>query len=128
MYQVKKLQAYILTFLFLLPSVGVHLDLTYCCGQLDNIGISHQAAVSVSDCCTISTGKSCDTNVELIMPQQLLDVATADALDFPALTINELPYLGFQHSMATAHRSVASPRTAEWRGPPSQALFQVFLC
>lgn len=124
----KKLLAYILTFLFLLPSIGLHLDLTYCCGQLDNIGISHQTAVSVSDCCTVSTGKSCDTNVEVIMPQQLLVLTTIEAIDFPSLTTIELPYLGFQNCKTNQLGFADQPLTEEWRDPPSQALFQVFLC
>ena len=124
----KKLQAYILTFLFLLPSVGVHLDLTFCCGQLDTIGISHQTTVSLSDCCTISTGKSCDTNLELIMPQQLLDVATADVLDFPSLTVTTLSYQGVRNSIDTTLKTTAFFHIEDYREPPTQAGLQVFLC
>ena len=124
----KKLQAFILTFLFLLPSVGVHLDLTFCCGQLDTIGISHQTTVSLSDCCTISTGNSCDTNVELIMPQQLLDVATSDILDFPSLTITTLPYHGVRNSIVTMLKTTAFFYIEDYGEPPTQVGLQVFLC
>ena len=124
----KKLQAYILTFLFLLPSVGVHLDLTFCCGQLDRIEISHQTTASLSDCCTISTSNSCSTNVELIMSQQLLDVATSDALDFPSPTIRTLPYQGTQNSAITVLEQATCFYSGNHREPPNQAGLQVFLC
>jgi hypothetical protein len=128
LYPVKKLQAYILTFLFLLPSVGMHLDLTFCCGQLDTIGISHQTTVSLSDCCSISTGKSCNTNVELVMPQQILDIAAADVLDFPSLTVTTLPYRGERNSIDTMLKTTAFFHIEDYREPPTQAGLQVFLC
>ncbi len=47
----KKLSAILVSFLFLLPSIGLHIDLKHCCGGVETIGIAHQAALAVSECC-----------------------------------------------------------------------------
>jgi len=125
---VKQIQAYILAFLFLLPGVGLHLDLSFCCGQLDSIAITHQTSDSISDCCSIDVGESCGTKVELILPQQLIDVATADALDFPALQVIRIPYLKAPQPISITSIVADHPYGEESKEPPTQAGLQVFLC
>jgi hypothetical protein len=75
----KKLLAIIVSFLFMLPSIGLHIDLKHCCGGVENIGISHQAAVAISECCDVNKTQSCENNLELVVPQHLVDASLANS-------------------------------------------------
>jgi hypothetical protein len=123
----KKLIAIIVSFLFLLPSVGLHIDLKHCCGGLENIGISHQAAVTISECCDVNKTQSCENNMELVVPQHLVDASLTSSVEIPSLVILHLPFQAFIPVADSLHISEFHYRETSPE-PPSQALLQVFLC
>jgi hypothetical protein len=122
-----KFLAIIVSFLFLLPSVGLHIDLKHCCGGVETIGISHQASVAVSECCDIQKTESCESTLELIVPQHIVDISLVSSTEMPSLTIIHLPF----HTILPL---AVSPYYSELQygetisEPPSQAELQVFLC
>ena len=123
----KKLLAIIVSFLFLLPSVGLHIDLKHCCGGLENIGISHQAAVAVSECCDMQKTASCESTLELIVPQHIVDISIVSSVDIPSLTTLHLPFHTILPlTVSTCHSELQYGETIP--EPPSQAELQVFLC
>jgi hypothetical protein len=123
----KKLLAIIVSFLFLLPSVGLHIDLKHCCGGLENIGISHQAAVAVSECCDMQKTASCESTLELIVPQHIVDISIVSSVEIPSLTTLHLPFHTILPlTVSTCHSELQYGETIP--EPPSQAELQVFLC
>ena len=123
----KKLVAIIVSFLFLLPSVGLHIDLKHCCGGVETIGISHQAAVAVSDCCDMQKTASCESNLELIVPQHIVDASLVNSVEVPSTAVLHLPFRGVI-SLAISHYSSERIYSAIAPETPTQALLQVFLC
>jgi|TARA_B110000259_G_scaffold35112_1_gene39248 hypothetical protein len=123
----KKLLAIIVSFLFMLPSIGLHIDLKHCCGGVENIGISHQAAVAISECCDVNKTQSCENNLELVVPQHLVDASLANSVEIPSLVVLHLPFQTFIPVAVSLHISEFHYRENSPE-PPSQALLQVFLC
>jgi len=123
----QKLSAILVSFLFLLPSIGLHIDLKHCCGGVETIGISHQATVAVSDCCDMQKTSSCESTLELIVPQHIVDIYIVNSLEIPSLTTLHLPFQTFIPVAVSLHISESHFRETSPE-PPSQALLQVFLC
>ena len=52
------------------PSVGFHFDLTYCCGNLETIGLNYTLHLEVEDCCEgrdmMEQMEDCMDEVEII--------------------------------------------------------------
>jgi hypothetical protein len=123
----KKFFAILLSFLFLLPSVGLHIDLKHCCGGVETIGISHQASVAVSECCDIQKSASCESSLELIVPQNIMDASLTNTLEMPFSCVLLLPFQTVLSPTNTHHKSEIKPILNPIE-PPSQARLQVFLC
>jgi hypothetical protein len=66
----KKVFSIALSILLLLPSIGFHFDLTYCCGNLETIGILHDVHLELEDCCEgrdmMEQMQDCMDEVEII--------------------------------------------------------------
>jgi hypothetical protein len=125
--QMKKLSAILVSFLFLLPSIGLHIDLKHCCGGVETIGINHQAALAVSECCDMQKTASCESTLELVVPQQIVDISIVSSVEIPSLTTLHLPFQTVPPiTVSTCHSKLQYGDTIP--EPPSQAELQVFLC
>jgi hypothetical protein len=123
----KKFSAILVSFLFLLPSIGLHIDLKHCCGGVETIGISHQEAVAVSECCDMQKTASCESTLELIVPQHIVDISIVNSVEIPSLTTLHLPFQTLLPiAVSTYHSELQYGETIP--EPPSQAELQVFLC
>lgn len=114
--------------LFLLPSIGVHFDLSYCCGNLEEVGMLHSYTIEVDDCPVVLEAGECMAEVEIISEPTYLDFLNAVDFEFPTLTVEPLDFnpAGF----LDYHVIQANPFNT--RPPPKQVkkqvLFQSFLC
>ena len=123
----KKLLAILVSFLFLLPSIGLHIDLKHCCGGVETIGITHQASLAVSECCDMQKTASCESTLELVVPQQIVDISIVSSVEIPSLTTLHLPFQTVPPiTVSTCHSKLQYGDTIP--EPPSQAELQVFLC
>lgn len=124
----KKLQAYILTILFLVPSVGIHLDMSHCCGSIENLGISHSANIELGSCCHIEKTEACDTQNEIIQAPvyQDLSVLSELAIDSPATLI--LPFYSAVYATIYSTPFVSQNSDTAIETRHSQSFLQVFLC
>ena len=125
----KQLFSIALIILFMLPSVGVHFDLSFCCGNLEEVGISHTIDLEVNECCETLKQEGCMTSNEIIVPPAQQDfVSTQVALTIPAVVT--LPYL-LAHIEHIEFDTKLNSRSILHHQPPvshTPSFLQVFLC
>jgi hypothetical protein len=114
--------------LFLMPSVGVHLDLTFCCGNLDTVSVVHSPQPETTNCCVMAQGKSCNTSIELIVPQKLLDASPSENTPKLSSPYTPLAFITIGNNPNTNHNKNAYDITPRCNKPPSCSMLQVFLC
>lgn len=129
MKHVKKLSSYLFILLYLLPSVGLQVDLTYCCGQLKTIGITHEAKTPSPNCCTMSNiQETCDTQIELIVPQELLEALATETSEIDQPSNVLAPRFGIKNQLQLHSKIHSFHLHTYLTKPPTQAQLQVFLC
>lgn len=117
-----------LVLLLLLPSIGWHVDLTFCCGIISEIEISHKSKTPADNCCHTTEKPSCTEKAELCQTpvyQNILAQNGVKTPSSPALTVINYRPLEKLHQVSysnwsNTHQSIP---TAE-----HQSIFQVFLC
>jgi len=126
---VKQIFSIALIILFMLPSVGVHFDLSFCCGNLEEVGISHTMGLEVNECCKTLKHDGCMTSNEIIVPPAQQDfVSTQVALTIPAVVA--LPYL-LAHIEHIEFETKLNSTNILHHHPPeyhTPSFLQVFLC
>lgn len=120
--------AILLNIVLLLPSIGLHIDLTHCCGDLENIGISHNVNLNVSECCDPEPAMACRSNSEIQIPPLHLDFISVETAHISAVALHaeqttEKQILHTQQSY-TCYSILPIPELR----PRHQSEFQVFLC
>lgn len=125
----KQLSAIVLSLLFLLPTIGVDIDLTHCCGDLQEVGITHQLNLTVTDCCDMEQDADCMESTELKQPPVQLTFSTASEVQIP-LDYSLIIFTAF-NPFSQEKKNQSQPIEAtdkRLRKAPPLSLLQVFLC
>lgn len=124
-----KLCTYLFALLYMLPSIGLHIDLTYCCGQLEKIDIAHEATSTTTNCCKMSRiQETCDTKVELIVPQKLLEALATETSEIDQPSNVLAPRFGVKNQLLLPRNNRLFYHNTYLSKSPTQAQLQVFLC
>ena len=124
----KKIVNIVIAFLFLLPTVGLHIDFTHCCGDIQGLGISHQVNLSVSQCCDIDNEASCGQGSEFSQPPVYQNIDVQNKVEIPANPAGPIVCRFISRNTYTAGRYELSDRLIFSLKSPPRSLFQVFLC
>lgn len=124
----KKFFSIVLALVFMLPSVGVHIDFTHCCGELTDLSISHGLNVSVTECCEIEQQATCQERSEIAQSPvyqslnltESFQVPPVYTVPFSSIVLNADLYASFKINHLE-EKSVLPDKQ-------SLSLFQVFLC
>lgn len=127
---IKGLTSIFLSLVFLLSGTGFHLDLEYCCGNLERIGLFDNLSIGLEDCCEgepIHDGcMDSDHVVKEMEAQEFLSFAT---LKFDKLPSFELPtFLVLSQPQVAAEVQILQIQFAHSLPPPDLVMLQTFLC
>lgn len=125
--KLRQLLAISLSLLLLMPSIGVHIDVSKCCG-LESVGFSHSVTLDVSSCCA-ETEKACHGENEIVQAPTYQDLATVNPLEIGSVQFVILP---FASSFENVMVETSADSSYELRPPPLEerhpSLYSVFLC
>jgi hypothetical protein len=126
--KVKSISNIILAVLFVLPTLGVHIDLTHCCGGLEKIGFTHSVNVSVSECCDAELMEECIQMSEIIMSPTQFDYTIILPLHAPVAPLCELPHSVAVGSLYISKVTYNLTENSTLKQQKPLSLYQVFLC
>ncbi|MGB0851428.1 MAG: hypothetical protein ACPGTP_09275 [Bacteroidia bacterium] len=123
----KKILSILFSILLVIPTLGFHIDLTHCCGDIQGVGLSHEVNLNVTDCCDMENDSSCSDGTELTQSPVYQNLSISQETTAPDAFFFDQPRTGyFQQS---THRDVGVlSNTCIIPPPPHISLFQVFLC
>ncbi|PCJ64554.1 MAG: hypothetical protein COA58_12510 [Bacteroidetes bacterium] len=114
--------------MFLLPTVGVHIDLSYCC-ETQTEQANHVIALDVSHCCMPTQHNNCLSNDEICIAPTEQTFTSQSEFSITPVAIITLPYI--QECECDYHLLACSSEID--KGFPllketSPSFLQVFLC
>lgn len=124
----KKIFSILFSILLVIPTLGFHIDLTHCCGDLRGVGLSHEVNLNVSDCCDMENDSSCSEVIELIQAPVYQNLSISQETSAPDAFYFDQPRSGFVPLVTIQDRCIARIATCSEPSPPHISLFQVFLC
>ncbi|MFY0644195.1 MAG: hypothetical protein JXR19_06990 [Bacteroidia bacterium] len=116
--------------LFLISGTGFHIDLEYCCGNLEKLGLFDHLSIELDDCCPEEKREShdCMENDHVVKSMESQDLQS-----ITKVTIQKMPY--------SKVANVIAPLKNQWKSnayttigenqlhpPPILILQQRFLC
>ncbi len=112
----------------MLPSIGVHIDFTQCCGELTGVGISHELNVNVTECCDMDQQAACQESSEITQPPVYNNLSVSEAFQVPAAHIVLFSSFVFDNKPPISLKTNELEENSALPKKQILSLFQVFLC
>ena len=117
-----------LVFFFLLPSIGLHIDMSQCCGSIENLGISHSAKIEISSCCHPQKSASCQEEKEIVQSPVYQDLASEGSFELQNAPIFDLPVKLNCQELLVSEITYQTPFFSFDNVRLKPSFLQVFLC
>lgn len=108
--------------------MGFHLDVEYCCGNIEKIGLSDKLELKVDECCIEKKTEDCKHNDHVIKAFELYDYQIATQFQLGNAPTFMLPLAYEKIEASSLDIDLAYIPYVEINPPPRNILHQVFLC
>ena len=111
----------------MISGTGIHLDLEYCCGEIESISLFCTLDLEIDECCGDMKSDACSHSEEIISQQQLPEFQMTSSLNMEPVS------LPLERPISVIHLEVIAPEThtqytKDIGLPPPRVRFQQFLC
>ena len=108
--------------------MGFHLDLEYCCGYIEKIGLFDKLELQLDECCIEKKTDDCMHNDHVVKAFELHDYQVATQFQVGNTPSFILPLVIENYAVASFETEEGHIPYVEINPPPRNILHQVFLC
>lgn len=108
--------------------MGFHIDLEYCCGNLESLGLFDQDVIQIEKCCTgMDEAAECHDDDHIIKEMEHKDFNSSSSLRLLSSPQFEVPGFSLAY-LEDEENEVPLILEEHWLGAPPSILYQQFLC